>query len=236
VKVNSDKKAARIVGVLFLVAFLASMLGSLGFIEPTVKAPDFPASVHLSKTTLVTGILLQLICAAAVVGIAVTLFPILEKHNRSIAFGYLSFRVIESAIIFVSAISLLLLITLCQEYTRTGPMNASSFHTLGILAAAGHYWAFQMVIIVCGIAGLMLCYSLYQTKLIPRSISLLGIIGYPLSLLAPLLEMFGIIDTLHGAGMIMYLPGSVFEILLLPMWLIIKGLNASAADSEPVGA
>ena len=100
---------------------------------------------------------------------------------------------------------------------------------------AGHYWAFQMVIIVCGVAGLILCYSLYQSRLIPRFVSLLGIIGYPLSLLAPLLDMFGVVDTVHGAGLIMYLPGSIFEIILLPAWLIVKGFNPSAIARESTG-
>ena len=232
-KVNSDKKTARLVAVLFLAAFFTSMIGSTGFIEPTTDAPDYLVNVPPNTTRLITGILLQLICAVAVVGIAVLLFPILNRHNRHIALAYLGFRIIESAIIFVSAVSLLSLITLSQEYVKVGAPDASSFHTLGTLAVAGHYWAFQMVIIVCGVAGLMLCYLLYQSRLIPRFISVLGIIGYPLSLAAPLLDMFGIVDTLHGAGLIMYLPGSIFEIVLLPIWLIAKGFNPSAIDSGP---
>ncbi|MFC1794764.1 DUF4386 domain-containing protein [Planctomycetota bacterium] len=219
-------------GVLFLTAFFTSMIGSVGFIEPIINAPDYLINVDPNKTQLIIGVLLQLICAVAVVGIAVMLFPILKNHNKNITIGYLSFRIIESAIIFVSAISLLSLITLSQEYVNAEAPDASSFQTLGTLAVAGHYWAFQMVIIVCGVAGLMFCYLLYQSKLIPRFISVLGIIGYPLSLVAPLLDMFGIIDTLHGPGLIMYIPGSIFEIILLPLWLIVKGFNSSAIASE----
>jgi hypothetical protein len=230
-RMDSNRKAAIIVGVLFLTAFLTSMLGSTVFIEPIINAPDYLINVHPNKSRLITGILLQVICAVAVVGIAVFLLPILKKHNKNIAFGYLGFRIIESAIIFISAISLLSLITLSQEYVKEGAPDVSSFQTLGTLAVAGHYWAFQMVIIVCGIAGLMFCYLLYQSKLIPRFISVLGIIGYPLSLAAPLLDMFGIIDTLHGPGLIMYIPGSIFEIILLPLWLIVKGFNTSAIAS-----
>jgi len=227
---NSYRKTSIIVGVLFLTAMFSSMLGD-GLIKSIIDVPDYLINVYPNKTRVIIGILLQLICAVAVVGIAVILFPILKKHNINIAFGYLGFRIIESAIIFVSAISILLLIALSQEYGKAGATEASSFHTLGTLAATGHYWAFQMVIIVCGIAGLMLCYLLYQSKLIPRFMSMLGIIGYLLSLVAPLLDMFDIIDTLHGAGIIMYLPGAVFEVLLFPIWLFVKGFNSPPIDS-----
>jgi amino acid permease len=229
---NSNRKTAIIVGVLFLTAILTSMLGD-GLIKSIVDDPDYLINVYPNKTRVITGILLQLICAIAVVGIAVMLFPILKKHNEPIALSYVGFRVIESAIIFVSAISILLLITLSQEYVKARAPDASSFQTVGTLAVAGHNWAFQMAIIVCGIAGLMFCYLLYQSKLIPRFMSVLGIIGYPLSLVAPLLDMFDIIDTLHGAGLIMYLPGAIFEVLLLPIWLFVKGFNSLAVDSDP---
>ena len=228
---NLHKNTARIVGALFLTAFLTSMIGSVGFIEPLINAPDYLIDVYPNRIQVIIGILLELICAVAVVGIALVLFPILKRHNEPMALGYIGFRVIESALIFVSAISLLLLITLSQEYVKAGAPDASSYHAMGTLAAVGHHWAFQMVIIVCGVAGLMFCYLLYQSKLVPRCISLLGLIGYPLSIAAPLLEMFGIIDTLHGPGLIMYLPGSIFEIVLLPVWLIVKGFNSSAIIS-----
>ncbi|MHC4536376.1 MAG: DUF4386 domain-containing protein, partial [Planctomycetota bacterium] len=174
----------------------------------------------------------QLVCAVAVVGIAVLLFPILKKHNEPIALSYVGFRIIESAVIFVSAINILLLITLSREYDKVGAPYTSSYQTLGTLFVAGHYWAFQMVIIICGVAGIVLCYLLYRSKLIPRFISILGMIGYPLSLAAPLFEMFDIIDTLEGAGIIMYLPGALFEIILLPIWLFVKGFNSSAIDPD----
>ena len=53
---------------------------------------------------------------------------------------------------------------------------------------------------------------------------------YPLSLAAPLLEMYGIINTIDGAGIIMYIPGAIFEVLLLPIWLFVKGFNLSVID------
>ena len=222
---NSNRKTARIVGVLYLTALVTGVLYSEGFIGPIINTPDYLIKVYPNKIQVIIGMLLELICAVAVVGIAVLLLPILKKHNKNIAFGYLSLRIIESAIIFVSVISLLSLLTLSQEYVKAGAPDASSFQTLGTLAVAGHYWAFQMVIIVCGIAGLMFCYLLYKSKLVPQLLSVLGIIGYPLSAVAPWLDMFG-----HSPEMIFFLPGTLFEIIF-PIWLIFKGFNSSAIAS-----
>ena len=229
---NSDNRTARIVGFLFLTAFITSVIGSVGFIEPIIHAPDNLATIYPNRIELITGIILQLVCAVSVVGIAVMLYPILKRQNNNIALGYLGFRIIESALIFISAIILFVLITLSREYINAGTPDSSSFKALGELAVAGHFWAFQMVIIVCGVAGTMFCYLLYRSKLISRSISILGIIGYPLSIAAPLLDMFGIINTLEGTGMILYVPASIFEIVLLPIWLIAKGFNSPAIDSS----
>jgi len=89
-----------------------------------------------------------------------------------------------------------------------------------------------MVWIFNGLAGLMFCYLSYQSKLIPRFISVLGLIGYALLLPGASLDMLGHVDTLHGAGfIIVFLPGGSFEILL-PIWLFVKGFNSSAIDSK----
>ena len=228
---STHRKIAVIVGLLFLTSFVASLLGSQAFIAPIINASDYPINVYPDKNQLIIGVLLELICAVEVAGIAIMMQPILKKHNNHIALGYLSLRIVESAIIFVSAISLLSLVTLGQEYVEAGTLDVSLFQPFGTFAAAMHYYAFQMVTIVCGLAGLMFCYSLYQLKLIPRSISVLGLIGYPLSFIAALLDVFGLIGTPQGVGLMLYLPGSLFEILLLPLWLIIKGFSTPAIET-----
>ncbi len=78
----------------------------------------------------------------------------------------------------------------------------------------------------------MFYYVLYRANLIPRYISILGIVGYPLSLLAAVFDMVGIIQTFQGPGVIMYLPGTIFELFLLPMWLMVRGFYPPVIDSS----
>ncbi len=77
--------------------------------------------------------LIDAINSAAVIAIAVVLFPILKKHNEALALGYVASRIIESVILIVGHISLLSLLTLSQEYVQAGAPDASYFQTLGTL-------------------------------------------------------------------------------------------------------
>jgi hypothetical protein len=231
---NSDRKTAIIVGILFLTAIVTFMIGDSLLIESILDDPDYLISVSENRTQVIMGVLIAFIDGIAIVGIAVLMFPILKKHNEPIALGYVGIRITEFAIIISYLITPLVLIALSQEYVKEGDPDASYFQTLGAVFQAVRYWATQMIYILNGLAGLMLCYSLYQSKLIPRFISVLGLIGYAVLLPGASLDMLGHVDTLHGAGMIAFLPGSIFEILLLPIWLFVKGFNSSAIASESV--
>jgi Domain of unknown function (DUF4386) len=87
--------------------------------------------------------------------------------------------------------------------------------------------AFQVAMIALGLGSMPFCYLLYKTKLIPRYISVLGLIGYATLLTAALLEVFG-----YSTGLVLYLPGALFEIVF-PVWLIVKGFNLSRIKDNP---
>lgn len=216
-----DKKAAKITGVLFLAATAFYMLGN-SLIESIVNDPDYLHVVYLQKNQVILGMLLELLNSAAIVGIAIVLFPILKKHNETIALGYVAFRVMEAIILIVGAISPLLLILLSKEYIEAGSPADSYFQTIGKLAIEWKDLAFQLAMIVLGLYSLLVCYLLFQSRIIPRSLSVLGFIGYASLLINALLWIFG-----YRSGMILFLPGALFEIIL-PIWLIVKGFNTFA--------
>jgi len=226
---KSNKKTAIIVGVLFLTATATFMIGDSLLIESIINAPDYLIKVFENKTQVIIGVLIAFIDGIAIVGIAVFMFPILKKHNEPIALGYFGLRVVEFAIILVYLICPLLLIDLSQEYVKAGAPDASYFQTSGTLFLAIRYWTLQMIYTFNGLLTLMLSYLLYKSKLVPRFISVLGLIGGAVMLPGTLLDMFGHIELL-GAGMIVFLPGGLFE-LLLPIWLFVKGFNSSSIAS-----
>ena len=78
---------------------------------------------------------------------------------------------------------------------------------------------------VSGAAGLVLSSALLTSRIVPRNLSMLGLIGYPVFLVGTILAMFNLIDVTHGAGMLALVPGGLFE-LILPIWLFTKGFTS----------
>jgi hypothetical protein len=216
-EMNTDRKAAVLAGILFLFATAAYLLGNAR-IESILGSPDYLTNAYSHKNQILTGVLLEFMNSAAVVGIAVVLFPVLKRHSEKIAVGYVGFRVIEAVLLVVGAIGPLLLVRLSQEFIATGAPANSYFHTLGAIAEEGSFIAFQLAMITLGLYSLLFCHLLYRSSLIPRFISVLGFIGYVSLSASAIVELMGY------SGMILYIPGALFEIVM-PLWLIVKGFH-----------
>ncbi|MFX0114496.1 MAG: DUF4386 domain-containing protein, partial [Candidatus Hodarchaeota archaeon] len=124
---NEYKMTAIIVGALFVINFLANMLGS-SYVESilTKDYPDYLIDLEANRTLVLIAELLEVMCAAALLGIAILMFPILKKHNENIAHGFLAFRIIEAAMMVVSIILALALLTLSEEYVDAATPDDAS--------------------------------------------------------------------------------------------------------------
>jgi hypothetical protein len=126
--------------------------------------------------------------------------------NKRLALGYVVFRIIECAIIAAGGICMVSLLS---------PI-----------------WKYEMILFLfTGLGGLIFSYLLYQSNLIPRLLSVLGLIGYALLSIGVLLDLLGYFSMSTNAGTLLEIPGGLFE-LFLPVWLFVKGFNSSAIDSE----
>ncbi|WP_029192502.1 DUF4386 domain-containing protein [Paenibacillus harenae] len=215
---TSNKGTARMVGVLFLIATAAFMAGS-GLIDSVLNQPAFLSRLYPDRMKVIAGLFLELINSAAVVGIAMLMFPILKQHNESIALGYFGSRIIESALLIAGFICPLTLLALSQEYITQGGAEGSYYLTIGNLAIRGQDLAFELAMLVLSLGSIMFCYLLYRTRLIPRILSLLGVVGYIALLASSCLTIIG-----FDLGFILFIPGGIFEIVF-PVWLITKGFN-----------
>jgi len=124
------------------------------------------------------------------------------------------------------------MISLSQEYINAGISEGSHFQALAILVIKTKYIVYQIAMIILGLGSLFLCYLFFKTKLIPRWLSSWGFIGYVFLLASGLLDLAGIVDTVDGKGILMYVPGGLWELIAFPAWLFIKGFNTSAIASE----
>ncbi len=208
----------KIVGVLFLLATAAFMAGS-ALIDLNLTQSDFLSHFYSNRMQVYTGLFLELINSAAVVGIAMLLFPLLKHHNESIALGYLSSRIIESALLIAGFMSPLVLLTLSEAYIAGDGSSTTIYSSIGNLLITGQEMSFELAMLVLGIGSLMFCYLLYRKRLIPRLLSILGIVGY-----AALIASSCLVITGFDPGYMLFIPGGIFEILF-PVWLIAKGFN-----------
>lgn len=221
----SNKTTARLVGSLILTATVTYLLGD-ALLQSILNAPDYLRQVYPNSTQVVMGVLLEFIDAVAIAAVGILLFPILRKYNEAIALGYADTRIIECLLLLVAGISALALIPLSQEYVQAGAPDASYFQELGTLLVAQSGLAFQIAMIALGLGSIPFCYLLYRSRLIPRAISVLGLIGYAALLIGGLLGLFGL-----NLYMIHFVPGGLFE-LIFPIWLIVKGFNEPAVASK----
>ena len=225
---NSYRKTAIIVGVLFIIATAATMLSLVGT-EPILDAPDYLINVSANENQVIIGALFMLIDAVAVSGIAIIIYPILKKYNEVLALGYIGARVVECVLFIIYVIILLSLLTLSQEFVKAGAPDVSYFQTGGTLLLAASDWAFSLGLgLIFTLSALILNYSLYQSKLIPRWLSGWGLVGATLVFALTLLEFFSI-----NLTEILNFPIALQE-MVFAVWLIFKGFNSSAIASESV--
>ncbi|HSB01263.1 MAG TPA: DUF4386 domain-containing protein, partial [Anaerolineales bacterium] len=165
VQMDSGKKTARFVGTLFLTAMVASLLGG-SLVDSIISAPNLASTVSDNKTQLIIGLLLELVNAIAVVGIAALMFPLLKRYNESMSLGYLSFRIIEAAFCSAIVITPLALIRLSQQYVEAGSADPSYYQVAGALSIAERASVAGLLIPIFFVAGALLFYSLlYRSKL-----------------------------------------------------------------------
>jgi len=222
---NSNRKTAIIVGVLFITATVAYSLGVI-FLDPILGGSDYLTKAFENENQVIIGALLVLIDAVAVAGIGIVIYPILKKHNETLALGYAGARIVESVLFIVNVIFILTLLTLSQEFVKAGVLDASYYLTLGTLLLAAGDWAFLFGFgLAFTLSALILNFLLYQSKLIPRWLSGWGFIGAVLIFAYYLLQFFS-----NNQVEILFYPIAVQE-MVFAVWLIIKGFNSSATAS-----
>ena len=150
------------------------------------------------------GVLLMMCSGLAVVGIGLLMYRVLKTIDRRLALWYAVLRIVECV---TSAAFGIYLLTRLQEFPN---------HLL---------WVY----IPTGIGGLILNYLLFVSRLVPRPIAVLGLVGYTLLTLGVPLDLLGVLNMNDGPGIAMLLPGALFEVVILPIWLITKGFRAPSA-------
>jgi hypothetical protein len=227
---GADRKTAAVVGVLFIIGTVSGVLGAV-IGQPILSAPDYLNKLSANEGPMLIYTLLMFIMGVSCAGIGLALYPILKKYNEGLAIGAAGFRIIEGVGDIVSAIFVIALLALSQEFVNAGAPDGSYFQTAGVVINAGIDWLSHGAMLLCWSIGAFMYYSLfYQYRLVPRWLSVWGLVGIILATISGLLVMLHIIPGFGSVQMLLNLPIFPQE-MALAVWLIAKGVNSSAVAS-----
>lgn len=237
---DNNRKTAIIVGVLFIIATAFLFMGRAIY-EPVLYAADYLETAYQNRTAAIVGMLVEFACVLAIPLIPVFLFPVLRKHNEALALGYFGFRFFEAILFVLVQITTLSLISVSQAYLNSGETDPAYFQDLGALLTAWNDWAFIFYVFIFSIGAMMLYTVLYQSKLVPRFLSIWGLIAAVMLLVGTAMELLGLLGGIPaGVRELIYAAPIAVNEMVLALWLIIKGFNrdvlAAAEEEEPLAA
>jgi hypothetical protein len=218
------KKTAIIVGLLFIIATATAII-SIVFMGTTLEDSDYLTKVSENETNMIISVIFWIILAVSVAGIGFFMYPILKKYHEGLAQGYVAFRLIETVLILIAAISLMALLTLSQEFVEAEVLDPNYYETSGTVLKAVFDWSFIIgTMIFLGLGGLVLYYISYQLKLVPSWLSIWGFIG------AACVTLYGLISLFGHDPAFLAAPIAIQE-MVFAIWLIVKGFDTSALIS-----
>lgn len=219
-KINMYRTTARIVGILYLAGMVIGIVGNI-LIQSILGTPDHLSAISSNSMKLAIGAMLWLMTVGGDAAHGVLMFPVLKQHNEGIAVGYLGSRIIDAIFIGVHVLFVLIQIPIGNEYLKAGVNDTFSLQAMSTVFIMLNLYAYQIGMIFVGLAGLILCYSFYKSKLVPQFVAVWGLVGYATILCGSVLEVLGF--DLH---LIHTIPGGLWE-LFIGLWLIVKGFNSS---------
>jgi hypothetical protein len=230
---SSERKSAIWVGVLWITATVFPVLSILPW-RALDDGEGILANAATHKSQLITWALLNLVGAVAVVGVACMLYPILIRVadtsvKKGLALWYVGTRVTEGGTYLVFVLATWAFLPLSREFAAAGAPDASHFQTSGIVLQSTSDLALNLAQSVFAIGAVMLYYLLFQSRLVPRWLSLWGLVAAPLFLIASL-SLLWTGDPNSTLASILFVPMALQE-MVLAVWLIVKGFDAAALAS-----
>ena len=174
---SPTRKIALVAGIFYLITFIS--IPTLALYGPVKNHQDWILGSG-SHTGVLVGGFLEVIVALAGIGTAVTLYPVVKRQNEGAALGFVAARVLEAAMIFTGVVSLLSLVTLRQDLGGAAGANAAALVTTTASHVAVYNWTFLLgQSLMPAINALLLGSLMYRSRLVPRIIPVLGLIGAP---------------------------------------------------------
>ena len=221
---RAEQRTARIMGAWFLATFVA--IPAFFFYDPLLDNADYVLG-NGADTRIGVGALLEIVLAISGIATAVVIFPIVERVSESIALKYVATRTVESILILVGVLSLMSVVALRQDLAASGSSDEALVDIAGSLLVLHDQTALLGPQFCAGLGnGILLGYLMWRSRLLPRPMVMIGLIGGPLALLAGIGVLLGAWEMTSGLPVALTAPEAIWE-LSLSLWLLTKGFRPS---------
>ena len=215
---TSTRKIALIAGIFYLLTFVSIPTLSL---YSSIHDPNYILGPG-PDTNVFIGVILELIVALTGIGSAVALYPLLKKQSGSVALGLVGSRVLEAGTIFAGAAFLLTIVTLRQsgvgaDALMTGRALVTLYDRIFLVGQG----------LIPAVNDLLLGYLLYKSRLVPRTLALIGLVGAPMLIFGNISVLLGLIGQREPSTLLFAIPVALFE-FSLGVLLVVRGFNTSA--------
>lgn len=230
---DSSRKTAIYVGVLFIAASAAGVLSAV-LSEPLMDEQTYLTEIAANDVRMSAGALCLIIMAVAIAAIPVAAFSVLRRFDESLALVYVVLRSLEAALFLVLAVVMALLLVLSEEYVGAGSSD-SYFSSAGIVLLGAVDAIDPISVIVFTLSAVSLNYVLLRTRLVPPWLAIWGLAGGALYLGFGGIGVFESVDSFSSTEILFAAPIALNE-MVLAVWLIAKGFNRNALLRLGVGS
>lgn len=221
---NSNKKTGRIAGVLLLLIFFLGITIFQFLQGAFLFSEDFLIAASENSIKLILSVLLGVLSGTASIFVAIILLPIFKKQHYSLAFLYVAFCILNFITIMIDNYGVISMLEFSKEYVKNTADVSNSLKIMGAVLSQNHWWTHHFYLLISCFPVFVLYYILFVSKLIPRFLSVFGVIAVVLMFIQVLASIFG-----HSISMDMLLPIALIQ-LTLPIYLIFKGLKSSELE------
>jgi hypothetical protein len=235
-RIDPLRRTALLTGLFFVITYLTSIPAKFYFYAPLFEQDNYVLGAG-PDNLLLWGALNEVVLVAANIATAVVLFPVLRRQSEALALGYVTARIIESVFISVGILSVLTIVTLRQDLSGAAGAEGAALATVGTALVTLQEWTFNLGPgLVVGLGnGLILGYLMYRSRLVPRGLAWLGLVGGPLILLSGGAVLMGVIEAGSPWQLVATIPEFFWE-LSLGVYLIVKGFKPSPITTGTVEA
>jgi hypothetical protein len=231
--VSSGRKTAVTAGAFFIIAAVTAVIG-LALYGPVLHDPHYVLRAAGGDGRVLAGAICEVLLVISVIGTAVTLYPVVRREHEGLALGYVAGRTVEAVVIVTGIISLLSVVTLRQDLAGTPGADPGALVTVSRALVAVHDWTFLIGPgQVIGLNTLLLAALMYRSRLVPRAIAVIGLVGGPLIFLSSFGVLLGAYPQLSPAGSLPAVPVAVWE-MSLAVWMIARGFRSPASVPRAV--